>query len=844
MSGGGRPTGRVLLAAVLLGLLVLDATAGSLLAAQRAGRQERLDEQLLPARDEVTALLRAYVDQETGVRGFVVTGSEEFLEPYDAGRRDQVRLAGSLQQRLENDAELSARLRDVVRNGEDWTRNAAEPEIASRRAGDVATATSLVTSRTGKVRFDRLRASVAALQEDLNAEVDRVNEQTRRFADAANAVVVGSAVLALLLAAALAAQVQRRVLAPLRRLRHAAEAAARNPRRGPLELSGGDADVRAIASSAEVLRQATVRHGDSAARAQDALAQEAPTVAAISNELSPTIGSLPGGLLCGGRTVPAEGDVAGDVYDVLALESGQVALLVADAAGHGPQAGLVALRAKHILVGGLRRGLGPADALTRLSVELGDTGEGFLTVFVATVDLPGGALRYASAGHPAGVLLHAGAAEPLPATGPLLGPVQGAWTTAEATLPPHATLAVFTDGIPDARASDGQPYGWRRLIELLTAATATAARSGAPLDAQATVESVFADLDASAVPRGGSTRPDDRTLVLLHRPPRRAEHGRWVPLPAEAASAGAARRLLRDELTAVPDPEGSDDLADAAQLCLTELVTNAVLHGGGNPIAVAVTARNGIVHVAVRDDSAIHPHVLVHSASSSTGRGLALVAGFSSQWGSEPLPDGGKVVWCELSVASARRGATHNADPWLAELGELLDPAPAGTGPEAPDSRGREVRLLRYPVRRGVRAREYYRSVLRDCQLRALPAPPDNAAASTTGAAQLLAEVYTGHLQAEHRDGSDLTAAQNELLAAFSRGDRAVDLTMPAGEQANELLAAVQAAVAEVRLATSAGNLLAEAAPPEIVELDDWTIRECVRQLAGEPPAPWAGPLD
>ncbi len=317
MSRRRRPAARSLLVAALLGLLVVDAGAGSLLAAQRHNRQERLDDQLIPARDKVTSLLKAYVDQETGVRGFVVTGNEEFLEPYVAGRRDQARLTRDLQRLLKHDPLLSARLDDVLANGADWRRKAAEPEISLRRAGDVPEAVDLVTSGTGKVRFDRLRTSVAGLQEDLNAEVDRVNRQTRYSADVANTVVVLSALLALLLAAALSAQVQRRVLGPVRRLRGRVEAAARDPRTAPVKVPDGDVDVRAVAGSAEVLRQTAVRHQDYAARAQDALAQEAPSVAAISAELAPSTGALPGGLVSAGRTLPAQGDVAGDVYDVL-----------------------------------------------------------------------------------------------------------------------------------------------------------------------------------------------------------------------------------------------------------------------------------------------------------------------------------------------------------------------------------------------------------------------------------------------------------------------------------------------------------------------------------------------
>nr|WP_269205303.1 SpoIIE family protein phosphatase [Motilibacter aurantiacus] len=804
---------------------------------------------MTPARTQLAALSKAFVDQETGVRGFVVTGAEEFLEPYVAGRREQARLASDLGRLWREDRALSDRLDEVLAAAEDWRQNAAEPEIAYRRAGDEARSVALVTNRTGKVRFDRLRALVADLQGHLDAEADRVNDQTRRSADLANAIVVASAMLALLLAAALSTQVQRRVLGPLRRLRPRAEAAARDPRSGQVPIPTGDPDVRAVARSAEQLRRTAVRNEESAARAQQALAQEAPSVAAISAELAPTAGALPAGLRWAGRTVPAEGDVPGDVYDVFAVSPQQVAVLVADAAGHGPQAGLVALRAKHVLAGAVRHGLDPAGAVARLAEELGDTGEGFLSVFLATVDLPGGALRYASAGHPAAVLLSTGAVERLPPTGPLLGPVPGRWATASAVLPPHGTLAVTTDGVSGTAVGEARVSGVERLVEHLGDATRTTARAEGSLDLGSVIDAVLADPSPAAGP--ARARPqDDRTVVLLHRPAHAAADQQWTTLPAVPASAGAARRLLRET---VPPP--GDDLLEAAELCLTELVTNAVLHGGGTEIAVSLALEQGVLRLGVRDRSDSHPRLLVHSASAGTGRGLALVAELSERWGSDPSPAGGKVVWCELTEESAGRGAGAG-DAWLADLAELLDAdldadldaglldgVPRdGTGPDDAPPRAAAL-LLRYPVRLGMRAREHYRSLLRECQLRVLHAPRDADAAATRAAAELLADVYTRRLRVQDVTGGG-PGVEDTLLAAFTRGDRTADLLLSLGERPEELLAAAAGALDQVRRATATGELLTERTPSGVAELDAWAIEECERQLAGRSATPWPGPLD
>ncbi len=134
-----------MLVSLLLALLLVDAAAGSVLAVQRRDRQRALDEGLRPASATVTGLLKAYVDQETGLRG-VITGREEFLEPYDSGRQEERSRSARLRDLLRDEPALLAQVEEVVARGEQWRREAAEPEIAARRAGNTAAAVQTVVS--------------------------------------------------------------------------------------------------------------------------------------------------------------------------------------------------------------------------------------------------------------------------------------------------------------------------------------------------------------------------------------------------------------------------------------------------------------------------------------------------------------------------------------------------------------------------------------------------------------------------------------------------------------------------------------------------------------------------
>ena len=88
-----------------------------------------------------------------------------------------------------------------------------------------------------------------------------------------------------------------------------------------------------------------------------------------------------------------------------------------------------------------------------------------------------------------------------------------------------------------------------------------------------------------------------------------------------------------------------------AELLVTELVGNAVVHGSG-PVGVTLEITGGALTVGVRDSHPGRP-VLRHVGAEATGgRGVALVDALSTRWGTVPEPAGGpgKTVWFCLEV--------------------------------------------------------------------------------------------------------------------------------------------------------------------------------------------------
>jgi anti-sigma regulatory factor (Ser/Thr protein kinase) len=127
-----------------------------------------------------------------------------------------------------------------------------------------------------------------------------------------------------------------------------------------------------------------------------------------------------------------------------------------------------------------------------------------------------------------------------------------------------------------------------------------------------------------------------------------------LPIPARPSEVGQARRAVRSELVRF----GLDrEHADVAQLVVSELVMNAVLHGR-EPIMLRVSVDREVTVVEVRDDGDVFTPVHLGAES---GRGLALVQALALDWGTVAAEGGGKTVWA--SISHAPRDATP--DPSL-----------------------------------------------------------------------------------------------------------------------------------------------------------------------------------
>lgn len=163
-------------------------------------------------------------------------------------------------------------------------------------------------------------------------------------------------------------------------------------------------------------------------------------------------------------------EVGGDGFDYT-IDDTTAGLLILDAVGHGLRAALAcavalaAIRATRLAGGDLHEQARAADAV--LLEQFADSR--FATAVLAELDLGSGRLRYLNAGHPAPLLLRGGrlvrelsAGRRMP-----LGLDDPAVEIAEETLEPEDRLLFYTDGVTEARATDGDRFGLTRLVDLV-----------------------------------------------------------------------------------------------------------------------------------------------------------------------------------------------------------------------------------------------------------------------------------------------------------------------------------------------------------------------------------------
>jgi len=148
------------------------------------------------------------VEQETGQRGFIITGAENFLEPYQQGQAQLKADILALRPRLANDSENLTHLNQVELLSKQWLEKAGKPEIQARQEMNanpvtIADVSALIQSSIGKRILNKMRTQFVTFiqtENQLNAQrVKEVKQQVMLVEFLTLSLTLGAIVIGLLL---------------------------------------------------------------------------------------------------------------------------------------------------------------------------------------------------------------------------------------------------------------------------------------------------------------------------------------------------------------------------------------------------------------------------------------------------------------------------------------------------------------------------------------------------------------------------------------------------------------------------------------------------------------------
>ncbi|WP_336921746.1 SpoIIE family protein phosphatase [Aquipuribacter sp. SD81] len=423
-------------------------------------------------------------------------------------------------------------------------------------------------------------------------------------------------------------------------------------------LGGGDDDELAAALTADedqrkLIRVAARRTGLALENAR-LYAREHSLAETLQRSMLPERSSIPGlDVWAHYRPNVDHAQVGGDWFDLLPIADDIAGVVVGDVVGHDVEAaatmgqlrsvvrsyayeledpGSVLMRVDHLASG---MGMARMATVVLMSLHRRDDGEWDLS--------------WSSAGHlPPLLCTPTGQGgyrvQPLDdAVGTLIGLLDGPRQSETVRLRPGDVVVAYTDGLIERR-SRPMSAGLARLQEVLVG---TKERS-----AEGVGEHLLAELGDS---------PEDDTAVVVIRvphevtelpPPRAAapRQRRWQ-LPSDPSSVGKARHatLRACAMWGVPR-------AEVAEVVVSELVANAVLHGWGVVQLRLFDTGTGL-RVEVEDGNPEPPRLVPARPLGEGGHGLHVVTEVA-RWGWSPTRSG-KLVWAQLPFDETLAGARH-----------------------------------------------------------------------------------------------------------------------------------------------------------------------------------------
>jgi signal transduction histidine kinase len=573
--------------------------------------------------DVANTLERHVIDLETGARGYIITGDERFLAPWNVARTAVPGQSRELE-RLTAGTVQHARAQQIADAVASYVRDYSVPLVDAVRRRET-TGRSLATTDDGKRRLDVIRADfqrfMAAETGLSRTRQDRADDAARGAAIAVTAGIAGSLVLVLLYAGAVVRSIVRPVvgLAEMAGRLAGGDLALRTPENGTGEIGALQRSFNDMARSLEASRDELHQ----LAEEQSALRRVATLVAR---------GDSPSGVFAAVVTEVSQ-LLRTDITTLFRFEADDTATVVASHSDSGPESPVgrrAAFDGENVVVMVFRSG-----RAVRLDGAVRDAG----------------ALATLSRGHD----IYSRIGVPIVVAGRLWGVMASAWSAPERMpIGVEGRMKEFTELVATAVANaDGRAQLTASRARIVAAADDARRRIERDLHdgTQQRLVSLALELrgaEATVPPEQEELRTQlahvARGLAAATEDLQRISRGIHPAILSEGGLEPALKTLARRspipvELNVRTDGRLPQPAEVAVYYVVSEALTNAAKHARASRVRVDVTARDTLVELSIRDDGV---------GGADAGRGSGLIG----------LADRVETLGGELEIASPTGSGT------------------------------------------------------------------------------------------------------------------------------------------------------------------------------------------
>jgi signal transduction histidine kinase len=247
--------------ALTIGVLLAFAVTGvglALLANHRLSDQRRLVlDQVEPALLAALDLENALINEETGVRGYILSGKPQSLEPYEKGRNAEALAYRELEAHdRTGGAMLAGDVQAVRVRAETWQREFVAPNVRLTAQGHTG---SIPPNLAGKGLFDAVRVSLGSLRGDLTKRLANARQQLDKDARFLQIVLLVAAALILGSVIGAGFLLRRIITRPLASLGHEAEQVAAGDFGKPVVVTAGPREIVELGGEIDGMRLRIVR---------------------------------------------------------------------------------------------------------------------------------------------------------------------------------------------------------------------------------------------------------------------------------------------------------------------------------------------------------------------------------------------------------------------------------------------------------------------------------------------------------------------------------------------------------------------------------------------------------